>query len=90
MMVAAMREVIALAQAEGISMGEKELWQYVDILKTLDPQGIPSMRQDGVAHRRSEAEMFAGTVIDLAQKHRLAVPVNRFLYRRVKEIEAAY
>ena len=48
------------------------------------------MRQDGVAHRKSEVEMFAGTVIRLAKKHALYVPANEFLYERVKEMEAEY
>ena len=51
---------------------------------------MPSMRQDGLAHRRSEVELFSGTVCRLAKKHSLSVPVNEWLYARVKEMEAAY
>lgn len=89
-MIAAMREVIALAQAEGIALGEADLNEYIGILRTLSPEGMPSMRQDGVAHRKSEVEMFAGTVLRLAKKHGLYVPANEFLYERVKEMEAKY
>lgn len=89
-MIAAMREVIALAHCEGVDIGEKDLNEYIDILKTLSPDGMPSMRQDGVAHRPSEVEMFAGTVIRLAQKHGILVPANRFLYEKVKQMEAGY
>ncbi|MDD3278861.1 MAG: ketopantoate reductase family protein [Lachnospiraceae bacterium] len=89
-LIAAMREVIALANAEGIDLCEKDLNEYIDILKTLSPEGMPSMRQDGVAHRRSEVEMFAGTVIRLAGKSGIYVPANEFLYERVKAIEAKY
>ena len=63
---------------------------YVDILKTLSPDGIPSMQQDSVAHRPSEIEMFAGTVIRRAKAQGLLVPVNEFLYDRVHEIEAGW
>lgn len=90
MMIAAMREVIALARCEGVDIGEKDLNEYVEILKTLSPDGMPSMRQDGAARRPSEVEMFAGTVIKLAARHGLLVPANRFLYQRVKEMEASY
>lgn len=86
-MIAAMREVITLAKAEGISMGEKELQQYIAILETLSPDGIPSMRQDGVAGRKTEVDMFAGTVIRLAKQHGIPVPANEFLYQRVQEME---
>lgn len=89
-MIAAMREVIALAHCEGVEIGEKDLNDYVDLLKTLSPENMPSMRQDGVAHRPSEVEMFAGTVIELAEKHGILVPANRFLYKKVKQMEALY
>ena len=89
-MIAAMREVIALAHCEGVEIGEKDLNEYVDILKTLSPDGMPSMRQDGIAHRPSEVEMFAGTVIRLAKQHGILAPANRFLRQRVKEMEAEY
>ena len=51
---------------------------------------MPSMRQDGMARRPSEVELFAGTVIAMAEKHHLAVPVNRFLYQKIKKMEAEY
>lgn len=89
-LIAAMREVIALANAEGISLGEADLNEYVGILKTLFPEGIPSMRQDAVAKRPSEVEMFAGTVISRAKKYGIYVPANEYLYEKVKEMEAAY
>ncbi len=89
-MIAAMREVIAVAGKEGISLTEDDLSSYVDLLKTLSPEGAPSMRQDGMAHRKTEVEMFAGTVIRLAEKHHILVPANRFLYERVKQMEADF
>ncbi len=89
-MIAAMREVIALARCEGIPIGEEDLNEYIDILGTLSPDGMPSMRQDGVAKRPSEVEMFAGTVRELARKRGIYVPANDFLYERVKEMEAKY
>lgn len=89
-MISAMREVIALANAEGIPLSEADINQYIKILKTLSPEGTPSMGQDRINRKPSEVEMFAGTVIELAQKHDIYVPVNSFLYDRVKEIEKEY
>lgn len=89
-MIAAMREVVALANEEGIALSERDINQYVDILKTLNPDGTPSMGQDRINKKPSEVEMFAGTVIKLAKKHEIYVPANEFLYERVKEIEKAY
>ena len=90
MMTGAMREVCALAQASGIAVGEKEVAQYLNILRTLDPEALPSMGQDRRQKNRSEVDMFAGTVIKLGEKLGIETPVNRFLLRRVREIEAAY
>lgn len=89
-MIAAMREVIAVAGAEGISLTEADLNQYVALIGTLNPEGTPSMGQDRINGRASEVELFAGTILRLAAKHGLHVPTNAFLYRRVKEIESGY
>lgn len=86
----AMREVVTLANAEGIALSEDNVKEYSDIIATLDPDGVPSMRQDGIAKRKSEVEMFAGTVIKMAKKHGIETPVNQLLYDRVQEIEATY
>ena len=89
-MLAAMREVIALANAEGIHLTETDLDEYIAILRTLSPEGMPSMRQDGVSRRPSEVEMFAGTVIPMAAGQGIPVPGNTFLYVKIKKIEASY
>lgn len=89
-MISAMREVIALANAEGIALSEKDLNQYMDIIKTLKPEGTPSMGQDRINRKPSEVELFAGTVIRMAKPHGLYVPTNEFLYKRVQEIEQEY
>ena len=90
MMIAAMREVLEQSKYEGVKLSEDDLSFYVDLMNTMSPQGMPSMRQDGLAHRRSEVELFSGTVCRLAKKHGLPVPVNEWLYARVREMEAAY
>jgi len=89
-MIAAMREVIRLSGLEGVPVTEADLKYYLDLVDTLSPSGMPSMRQDGLAHRKSEVELFAGTVCRLAEKHGLEVPVNRQLYDTVLAMEAAY
>ena len=89
-MIAAMREVIALAQLEGVCVTEDDLRYYVDLMDTLSPDGMPSMRQDGLAHRPSEVELFSGTVCQMAKKHGLSVPINEALYREICTMEADY
>lgn len=89
-MKAAMREVISLAQKEGILVTEKDLEAYVDLTDTLSPEGMPSMRQDGLAGRPTEVELFSGTVLRMAEKWGLDTPVNRQLYRQVKAMEKEF
>lgn len=89
-MLGAMREVILVANAEGIPLSEADVARWTAIIDSFPPEGEPSMRQDGKAHRKSEVELFAGTVRRLAKKHNLAVPVNDWLYSRIQEMESAY
>ena len=88
--IAAMREAIAVARAEGVDLDEDDLLQMVSMVESLDPAGMPSMAQDRINRKRSEVDQFAGTVIRLADRHGILVPQNRYLYSRVVQIEAAY
>ncbi|MCR5106603.1 MAG: ketopantoate reductase family protein [Lachnospiraceae bacterium] len=88
--ISAMREVIAVANAEGINLSESDLNMYVDIIKTLNPDKMPSMAQDRINKKPGEVDAFSGILIKLAKKHDIHVPVNRFLNRRAKEIEKEY
>ncbi len=89
-MVSAMREVIALANCEGVHLTEEDLNLYLNIQRSLSPENRPSMGQDRIKKQRSEVELFAGTVIAKAKKYGLCTAVNEYLYQTVKEIEAAY
>ena len=90
LMQAAMKEVIQIAQKENISITQADFDEYVKLVDTLSPAGMPSMRQDGLAHRKSEVELFAGTVIALAKKHGIDAPINQIIYDTILEMERAY
>ena len=89
-MFAAMREVITIAGPEGVSLTEEDFNYYLGVLKTLNPDGFPSMRQDALAKRKSEVDMFAGTVIEIGKKHGISAPVNEKYYKIVQEMESKY
>lgn len=89
-MIAAMREVLLLSNHEGIPLSEENLKYWLNVLGTLSPEGKPSMRQDMEAKRYSEVELFAGTVLKLGEKYGIETPVNKELYRVVKEQESKY
>ncbi len=90
MMLAAMREVMELAHREGIALGEEDINGWMKLLATLNPAGKPSMQQDVEARRRSEVELFAGTVKRLGQKHGVSTPVNDELYSKIILLESEY
>ena len=67
-------------------------YTHLDVYKrqALNPDGMPSMRQDTLARRPTEVELFAGAMRRLGEKHSVPTPVNDMLYRRIAELEAAY
>ena len=89
-MFAALPAVITVAQREGITLKEADFEGCVKVLRGLSPEGLPSMRQDAMAKRKSEVELFAGTIIRLGAKHNVPTPVNQRYYDIIKAMEAKY
>ena len=88
--VAAMREVRAVAAAEGVTLTEGELTGMFELCASMAPDGMPSMAQDRVARRPTEVEEFSGTICRLGQKHHVLTPQNAWLHERVRQIEASW
>jgi len=72
-----------------VDLSEKDIGEWYRVLEGLDAQGKTSMFQDVEAGRKTEVEMFAGTVIELGKRHGVATPVNRRLYDELRRIEAS-
>jgi 2-dehydropantoate 2-reductase len=89
-MKGAMHEVIAIADRKGIRLTEEDFEKNLALLRSLNPSGLPSMRQDALAHRRSEVELFAGTMIRLGREMGIPVPVNEKYYEKIMEMEKTY
>ena len=88
-MIAAMEEVRAVAAAEGVQLTEEEVQQWLISLDGLNPEGMTSMRQDRKAGRRTEVELFSGTIRRLGQAHGIPTPVNDELYAAIRKAEEA-
>ncbi len=86
----AMREAAALARLEGIQLGEDDIKKAIGFVDILSPDGKCSMLQDMEAGRKTEVEIFGGTVLDLATKHGQDAPVNRMLVRLIKAREQSF
>ncbi|MCO1603855.1 ketopantoate reductase family protein [Desulfosporosinus nitroreducens] len=86
-MIAAMREVIALSCKVGINLDESDLTYWLNVLANLNPLGMPSMRQDMAVNTKTEVELFSGTVIELGRQYHVPTPINDWLYHKVHEME---
>lgn len=86
----AMAEVVKIAQAEGIPLTEAHIQQAIDIIDTVDPEGMPSMRQDGLAKRPTEVELFAGTILAKSKQYGIPTPMNDVLYKKIKKMEQKF
>jgi len=87
LMLAASDEVLTLSRHLGIGLEEADKTEFLRILDTLNPTGKTSMLQDIEAGRKSEVDLFAGTVIQLGKKYNIATPVNETLYRIIRAME---
>ena len=75
-----MREVQAVANAEGVKNTDIMIDEALEAVSEMIPEGKTSMLQDVLAGRKTEVEMFAGAMIEFGKKHNIPVPYNRFMY----------
>lgn len=83
----AAREVVRLSEKAGVNLSEKDIEEYIAILLTLSPEGKTSMLQDVEAGRKTEVEIFSGTVIELGRRYGVETPINDLLYRMIRTME---
>lgn len=87
LMQEAMQEVIKVAAAKGIQLGAEDIQSWLQVMDTLDPEGRTSMCQDVMAGRKTEVEMFAGTLLTMGRNLSIPTPLNRYLFRFLRAIE---
>lgn len=82
-----MKEVQAVAKAEGVRNTDRMLDDAMTNLKTMSPVGRTSMLQDVEAHRKTEVDMFAGTILEFGKKHNIPTPCNSMLMSLINSIQ---
>ena len=87
-MIAAMGEVAAVGRACGIALTDDDVAYRLDIIDHLNPAGMPSLRQDVLARRPTEVELFSGTINRLGAAHGIPTPQNERFYAAIKELES--
>lgn len=86
----ACREVLAVAGPEGVALTEADIEAFFPIFNRLSPEKKTSMLQDVEAGRKTEIEIFAGTVVALGRRHDIPTPVNTMLLNMITTIENNY
>lgn len=89
-MIAAMGEVAAVGRACGIALTDDDVVYWLDIIDHLNPAGMPSLRQDVLARRPTEVELFSGTINRLGAAHGIPTPQNERFYAAIKELESSF
>jgi len=89
-MHAAQREVIAIANALGISLDEQDIETWDRQLDTLCCCGLSSTLQDIRAKRKTEIELYGETICQLGRSLGIETPENQRLAAQIRKIEAEY
>ncbi len=71
-----MEEVLKIGVVCGVKNHNTMIEEAFKIFDTMSPNGKTSMLQDIEAGRKTEVDIFAGTVIKLGEKHGLQTPYN--------------
>lgn len=87
LMEMASMEVIRISEKAGIHLSAEDLQNSIKVINTLAPDGKTSMLQDVEAGRKTEVEIFAGTVVKLGREYGVATPVNEFLLKAIRTME---
>ena len=87
---AIVREVVALAQAEGIGLQLEPSLQTMERIATAMPAQLSSTAQDMARRKPSEIDHLNGFITRRGRELGVAVPINQTLTALVKLVEAGY
>ena len=78
--LSAMHEAVKVAQAVGVNMEEVNKEKSIESWRRFNPETRSSMYFDLIHDRPLEVESLNGTLIRLAEAHRIDVPTHRLFY----------
>ncbi|MFL0196836.1 ketopantoate reductase family protein [Clostridium sp. WILCCON 0269] len=87
LMESAMWEVVELSKKVGINLDESDINKWYKVLDTMNPHSKTSMFQDITYGRKTEVDMFAGTVCELGEKYGVHTPVNKTFLNIIKVLQ---
>lgn len=87
LMIDVMKEVMKIANAKGIALGQSDIDGYMELLPTFDPAGKSSTHQDMESNRKTEVDLFAGVVINLGDELGIETPLHDMMYKMIVTME---
>ena len=89
-MAAILREVVAVAKAQGVALDYHERWQVITELLARAVGGKASMLQDVEAARRTEIEVINGAIADAGRRAGVPTPVNETMVSLIGALQTKY
>jgi 2-dehydropantoate 2-reductase len=85
----AMQEVVALAKASGIPLGDEDVDRAIAFLEKLPADGSTSLHRDLEEGKPSELEAWSGAVVRLARERGTPAPLHEEFYPALKRRDDA-
>ena len=82
-----MLEVVEIAKAKGVKNTQTMIDEAFKSFDKMIPEGKTSMLQDIEAGRKTEVEIFAGTVIKIGEEYNIPTPYNKFLKEMIEAVD---
>ena len=82
-----MLEVVEIAKAKGVKNTQTMIDEAFKSFDKMIPEGKTSMLQDIEAGRKTEVEIFAGTVIKMGEEYNIPTPYNKFLKEMIEAVD---
>ena len=89
-MINIMKEVVSIAEVCGVNDTETMIDEALESFNVMTPAGKTSMLQDVLSKRKTEVDMFAGTIIKLGDKYNIPTPYNKIIKEMISIIENNY
>jgi 2-dehydropantoate 2-reductase len=83
----AMHEVLAVARARQIALGDEAIQRSTAYVDSLPPESTASMQRDIMNERPSELDTLSGSVVRLGKAEGVETPVHGFIYHTLLPLE---
>jgi 2-dehydropantoate 2-reductase len=78
--IRAMREMIAVAKARGVDLGDDAIERTLERYERMAPDSTSSLQRDIIEGKPSELEAQAGAIVRMAREANVATPICETLY----------